>query len=114
MDDESDTAPWQRRISRHIAFGVIAYTVIQIALMLSVMRSHAMSMLPYVALIVLVAGVIPLARQFEKRWQWFAAAALSDAEIAREYRRSRIIIWASAIGGPFLLTAVFSAVAALV
>lgn len=113
MDNKPDKAHWQRRISRHIACGVIAYTMIQIVLMLSVMRSHAMSMLPYVALIVLVAVVVPLARRLEKRWQWFLAAALSDSEITREYRRSRIVVWASAIGGPFLLMALFSAGAAL-
>lgn len=108
---ETDLSGWQRKISNHIAYALLAYTGLQIFVVMGAIGGHGMSMLPYLALIVLVAIVIPLARKLEKRWEIFLAADPAPAEIQSRYSFDRIKIWAFALGFPFLIVGLSKLVA---
>ena len=71
------------------------------------LRGQSQSLLPYLALIVLVAAIIPACRRFERRWERLDDDAAADPALAGAYRRDRLGIWLLAIGLPFALTGTF-------
>ncbi len=102
---ENIQAQWQHKISNHIAFALLAYTGLQIFVVMGAIGGHGMSMVPYVALVVLVAIVIPLARKLERQWERFLASEPPVPVIVNRYRFDRVRIWGFAIGFPFLIVA---------
>ena len=64
---------WRRAMSDHVAYGLLVYTGLQIFVTVKALSEGTSGLLPYLALIVLVAGIIPALRWFERRW-----AALDD------------------------------------
>lgn len=102
---------WRRRISDNLAYGLLTYTVLQIFVTLKQLKEVSNSMLPYLALVVLVAAIIPAARMLERHWDRLSDESAHDPVHARRFRRDRIIIWLSAIGLPFLLAGVARALA---
>jgi hypothetical protein len=105
---------WRKRMSDHIAYGLLAYTGLQIFVTMGVLKTGGESILPYFALVVLVAAVIPGCRLFEKRWEGLSDAEAGDPELAGRFRRDRNFVWAAAVGLPFLLTGLFKLVLLLV
>jgi hypothetical protein len=69
------------------------------------------SLLPYVALIVLVAGIIPACRSFERRWNRLSDMQAADPALAGHFRRDRMWVWALAFGLPIALTGLFKLMA---
>jgi hypothetical protein len=59
---------WRKADERHVAYGLLVYTGLQIFVTKALLKGTIGSMLPYLALVVLVAGIIPVCRWFEKRW----------------------------------------------
>lgn len=105
---------WRKRMSDTVAYGLLVYTGLQIFVTMQAIEvGHSASMLPMLALVVLVAAVIPLFRRFERRWEHLDDAAAHDPALRSACRRDQLIVWACSIGLPFLLTAVFKAVSAL-
>ena len=98
---------WQRRMSDNIAYALLTYTGLQIFVTIGALKSKGTSLLPYLALIILIAAIIPACRRFERRWNELSAGHLEDLTLAGYFRRDRLILWASAIGLPFALTALF-------
>jgi len=103
MSHDMGLSGWQTKISNHIAYALLAYTGLQIFVVMGAIGGHGMSMLPYLALVVLVAIVIPLARKLEKQWDRFLGTEPSAHEISRRYNFDRIKIWVFALGFPFLI-----------
>jgi len=108
-----DTPNWQRKISNHIAYALLAYTGLQIFVVMGEIGGGGMSMLPYLGLIVLIGLVIPVCRQLEKIWEKRIASGISQGALLRQYNIDRIIIWVAAIGFPFLLVAFFRGISGL-
>lgn len=104
---------WRRKISDHVAFGLLVYTGLHIFLTMTQLKSESGSVLPYFALVVLVAAIIPGCRWFEMRWDSLSDAEASDPALAPAFRREVILLWLAAIGLPVALTFGFKAVAAL-
>lgn len=103
---------WDRRISNHVAYALLAYTGLQIFVVMGAIRSEGASILPYLGLVALVGIVIPLCRRVERRWQMLGRSELSEDSLMRIYRGDRLGIWLFAIGFPFafvLLVKVLSA-----
>lgn len=98
---------WRKRMSDTVAYSLLVYTSLQIFVTLRTLEGEGGSMLPMVALVVLVAGVIPMFRHFERRWETLSDAQASDPELRSAFRRDQVATWAVAIGLPFLLAAVF-------
>lgn len=103
---------WRRRMSDNIAYALLVYTGLQIFVTVGALKTGSASMLPYMALVVLVAAIIPACRAFEARWLVISDEAAHDPAYRGAYRRDQAFLWILAIGLPFALTGLFKAIAA--
>ena len=104
---------WRKRMSDNIAYALLVYTGLQIFVTMSALEGKGGSLLPYFALIILVAAIIPACRRFEKRWNRLNDVQAADPEFASYYRRDRMWLWLMAIGLPFVVTGLFKGLALL-
>ncbi len=104
---------WRKRMSDTIAYALLVYTALQIFVTMNALKSEGGSLLPYLALIILVAAIIPSCRRFERRWNRLTDAQAADPALAPWFRRDRLVVWALAIGLPFAITAAFRLLGAI-
>ncbi|MDE2560725.1 MAG: hypothetical protein KGL48_00630 [Sphingomonadales bacterium] len=105
---------WRKRMSDNIAYALLVYTALQIFVTMHAIEGSSGSALPLLALVVLVAAIIPLCRRFERRWNAFPEESLHDPALKGIYRRDQIALWVLAIGLPFILTGLYKGIAALI
>ena len=105
---------WRRRMSDNVAYALLVYTALQIFVTMSALKGGHGSILPYFALIILVAAIIPGCRMFEKRWEGLSDSDAANPELRDRYRKDQIVLWICAIGLPFALTGAYKGVTALV
>lgn len=98
---------WRKSMSDHVAYALLVYTSLQIFVTVQALHTGSSSILPYLALVVLVGGIIPACRWFEKRWINFSDEDAADPSFLPAFRRDIIRLWLLAIGLPFLLTGIF-------
>jgi len=110
---EAPKLDWRRRMSDHVAYALLVYTGLQIFVTMTALKSGHGSILPYFALIVLVAAIIPGCRLFEKRWDSIGDRAATDPDMAGRFKRDLTALWLCAIGLPFALTGLFKGITAL-
>lgn len=110
---QADSRPvdWRRRMSDNIAYALLVYTALQIFVTMGALKSDGASLLPYLALVVLVGAIIPACRRFERRWNRLSEAQSHDPAMAGYFRRDRAALWLLAIGLPFALTGLFKLLA---
>ena len=94
---------WRQRVSDSLAYALLVYTALQIFATIGALRGNSASMLPYLALVVLIAAIVPACRRFERRWNRLSDAEAADPAFAPAYRRDMIGLWLLAIGLPFAL-----------
>ena len=104
---------WRRRMSDNVAYALLTYTGLQIFVTMTALKSGHGSVLPYFALIVLVAAIIPGCRMFEKRWDSLSDSEAANPELRDRFRRDQVVLWLCAIGLPFALTFGYKGVTAL-
>lgn len=104
-------ADWRRKMSDHIAYALLVYTALQIFVTIGALKAGGGSLLPYLALIILVIAIIPACRRFESRWNRLTDDQAHDPALAPFYKRDRLLLWGLAIGLPFALTALFKVLA---
>lgn len=104
---------WRKRMSDHIAYALLIYTGLQIFVTVHALEGGGNSILPYLALVVLVAGIIPACRWFEKRWDVLSDEQAADPTYRRAFRSDITRLWLLAAGLPFLLTGLFKGISAL-
>lgn len=104
---------WRKRMSDTVAYGLLVYTGLQIFVTMHAIDGNGASLLPMLALVVLVAGVIPLFRKFERRWEHLDSNAASDPALRPAFRRDQLTVCAISVGLPFLVTGLFKGIAAL-
>jgi len=102
---------WPARISDNLAYALLTYTGLQIFVTMKQLKEVSHSMLPYLALVVLVAAIIPAARGLERHWVQLEGDDAFSPDHARRFHRDRAIIWLGAIGMPFLLAGIARCVA---
>lgn len=90
-----------KRMSTHIAYALVVYTLLLIFEVSPQMESKGMSILPYFFLVVLVGLAIIPCRNLEKRWQKLDADA--DGVHDTVFGRDVILLWVCAVGLPTLL-----------
>lgn len=95
---------WRKRMSDNVAYALLVYTALQIFVTTKALRETGSSALPMMALVVLVAAIIPLCRRFEKRWEAIGDAAAGDPQLRPRFRRDQLVLWLLAIGLPFVFT----------
>ena len=105
---------WRRKMSDNVAYALLVYTGLQIFVTMGALKNGSGSILPYLALIVLVAAIIPGCRMFEKRWDSLSNSEAANPELRGRFRRDLVILWISAIGLPLALTGLFLGIAALI
>src|SRR5262245_55614973 len=104
---------WRRRMSDNIAYALLVYTGLQIFVTMHALKGERGSVLPYLALILLVAAIIPACRSYERRWNRLPDARAGDPALAHRYHRDRLVLWLMVIGLPFVLTGLFKLLAAV-
>lgn len=110
---ETDAAPaiqlkdWRKCMSDTIAHALLVYTGLQIFVTMRALKTDGGSLLPYLALIVLVAAIIPSCRRFERRWNRLDDSQAANPALARWFHRDQLILWTLAIGLPFAITGAF-------
>lgn len=105
---------WRKGMSDTVAYSLLAYTGLHIFVTVGAIQETGAKSLAMIALVVLVFGVIPLWRRFEKRWATLTDEQAHDPAYASAYRRDQILVWALAIGLPVGVTMVLKALVALV
>ena len=100
---------WRRKISNHVAWGLLVYTGLHIFLTMSALQTKQGSILPYLSLIILVGAIIPACRWLEKKWEVLSDDAAADPALASRFRKHAALVWVAAIGLPCALTALFTA-----
>ena len=98
---------WRKSMSDHVAWALLVYTALQIFLTVKAMSAGISSILPYFALIVLIAAIIPACRWFEKRWTSLSDEQAADMAYASAFRRDLLGLWSLAILLPLVLTGIF-------
>jgi hypothetical protein len=104
---------WRKRMSDNIAYALLVYTALQIFVTMGSLESKGGSLLPYAALIILVAAIIPACRRFEKRWNRLSDDQAADPQFSTYYRRDQLWLWLLAIGLPFAVSGLFMGMARL-
>ena len=105
---------WRRKMSDNVAYALLVYTGLQIFVTMGQLKNGSGSILPYFALIVLVAAIIPGCRMFEKRWSALSDSEAANPELRDRFRRDLIVLWVCALGLPLALTGLFLGIAALI
>ncbi|MGB3739497.1 MAG: hypothetical protein WA948_09105 [Pontixanthobacter sp.] len=104
---------WRKRMSDNVAYALVVYTAINIFATVKAMNETGLKSLAMLALVVLVAGIIPACRRLERRWRMIDDAQAADPAMAGAFRRDQIILWLLAIGLPLAITAGLKAMATL-
>lgn len=104
---------YARKISDHVAFGLLVYTGLHIFVTMGAIKNGSGSILPYFALFVLVGAIIPACRAIEKRWEGVSEAAGDGGALAGAFRRDVALIWLGALGLPVALTVLIKGVLSL-
>lgn len=99
---------YAKRISDHVAVGLVAYTLMLIFVTSPALESEGASILPYFMLVVFVAIVIPVCRNLERRWQVLEASELNEGSLETRFTLDRVKLWSAAIGIPIILAVLFT------
>jgi len=100
---------WRKAMSDHVAYALLVYTGLQIFMTIKALNEGGSGLLPYAALVILVAGIIPACRWFEKRWAGLSDREAIDPAHAPGFRRDAAALWLLAIGLPIVLTILIKA-----
>ena len=103
---------WRKKMSDNVAYALLVYTGLQIFVTMGQLKNGSGSILPYFALIVLIAAIIPGCRMFERRWSGMSDFDAANPELKDRFRRDQVLLWLSAILLPIGLTLLYKAVAA--
>ena len=105
---------WRKKMSDNVAYALLVYTGLQIFVTMGQLKNGSGSILPYLALIVLVAAIIPGCRMFERRWDSLSNSEAANPELRDRFRRDLVFQWLSAIGLPLALTGLYLGIASLI
>ncbi|MGB7373319.1 hypothetical protein [Pontixanthobacter sp.] len=98
---------WRKSMSDNVAYALVVYTALHIFLTVGAMKETGIKSMALFALVVLVVGIIPACRRFEKRWRDLNDSEASDPALSGAFRRDQILVWLMALGLPFALTVLF-------
>ncbi len=97
---------YTKRISDHIAYALIVYTMMLIFLVAGAIKTSGTSVMPYVMLMLFVAFVIPMARKLEKKWEMLDESELSDSSLNKRFTIDRTKLWLGTFALPLFLMGV--------
>lgn len=91
-----------RRMTWHAALTLLVFAALQIWLVSSAIAAGAPSSLTIVALVLLLALAVPVARMTERRWYRLSRQALASWGLHARFRRDVLRLWIAALVLPFL------------
>ncbi|MGV3730524.1 MAG: hypothetical protein ACO1NN_07160 [Sphingopyxis sp.] len=98
----------------HAAAALLAFAAIQIWLVTSAVAAGAPSAFIVIALIMLLALAVPVARSTERHWYHLSRQALASWGLHARFRRDVRRLWIAALTLPFLwISGAMAAVAAV-
>lgn len=83
------------------------YTGLQIFVTMHEIQGSSASILPLFVLVVLVAAIIPLFRNFERRWEHLTDEQARNPGFKAAFRRDQVQVWLLAAVLPFAITGLF-------
>lgn len=104
---------WRKKMSDNVAYGLLVYTGLQIFVTMHEIQGSSASILPLFVLVVLVAAIIPLFRQFERRWEGLSDEQAHNMAYKAAFRRDQIKVWALAAILPLVITGAYRALSML-
>lgn len=111
QDGSERQVDWRKSMSDNVAYALIVYTGLQIFLTVDAIKETGLRSLAMVCLVILIVAIIPACHKLDKRWRDLSENDAHDRSLAGLYRRDQILLWAMALGLPFLLTLMFKAMA---
>ncbi len=105
---------YAKRISDHVAVGLVVYTLVLIFVTSPAMETEGTSIFPYFMLVAFVAMVIPACRGMERRWAKLEASDLGDGALHTRFTVDRVKLWVAALGIPLILAGLFHGMNAVV
>ena len=91
-----------RRMTWHAATALLAFAALQIWLVMGAVSAGAPSALIVIALVMLLALALPIARSTERRWYHHSRQALASWGLHARFRRDVRRLWVAALTLPFL------------
>ena len=91
-----------RRMTFHAAAALLVFAALQIWLVSSAIAAGAPTALTFVALVLLLAIAVPVARITERRWYHLSRQALASWGLHTRFRRDVRRLWVAALALPFL------------
>lgn len=91
-----------RRMTWHAATALVVFAALQVWLVSSAVAAGASSTLTIVALVMLLALALPIARSTERRWYHLSRQALASWGLHARFRRDVRRLWVAALTLPFL------------
>lgn len=98
---------WRRRMSDNVAYALLVYTALQIFVTMGALQAEGTTLLPYLALVILVVAIIPSCRGIERRWNQLSDAQAANPDLAGRFHRDQAMLWLLAVGLPFGVTGLF-------
>lgn len=99
---------YSKRMSDHVAFALVVYTLMLIFLVTPTIESSGTSIFPYFVLVLLVGAVIPACIRLERRWQVMDSGSHRGDDLQSAYLADRVKLWAAAIAIPGFLAVLFT------
>ena len=100
---------WGKAMSDNVALALVVYTGLQIFVTVEALKQGVSSTLPYFALILLVAAIIPACRWAEGRWKDLSEEENCNEMLKTRFRRDQTILWVAALGLPLVFTGLLKA-----
>ncbi|HMO75105.1 MAG TPA: hypothetical protein PKD99_10185 [Sphingopyxis sp.] len=91
-----------RRMTWHAATALLVFAALQIWLVSSAIAAGAPTALIFVALALLLALAVPVARITERHWYHLSRQALASWGLHARFRRDLVRLWGAALVLPFL------------
>lgn len=91
-----------RRMTWHAATALIVFAALQVWLVSGAVAAGASTAYTFVALVMLLALAVPVARATERRWYRLSRQALASWGLHARFRRDVRRLWAAALILPFL------------
>ena len=91
-----------RRMTWHAATALLAFAALQVWLVMGAVSAGAPSALIIIALVMLLALALPIARSTERRWYHLSRQALASWGLHARFRRDVRRLWVAALTLPFL------------
>ena len=88
---------WHRKMSNNLAWALVLFTGLQIAVISGVVATGASTILYHLGIAVLIAAVVPAARNMERRWESLSQSDLSGLRLAALFRVDQLKLWGTAL-----------------